>query len=404
MAGRGVPLSVVAEAEALSPTDDALAADPPRSPGVIQRMVNLGLRTPEDPEVFNAAGGPSAPDWARSAGGGLRYPVDLARVRDVHYAPEYGAAIDPEGRVFRATVNGATYVTPTLEALPGVTRAGDVSWFAPPDDVAHWGSASIFVPWGARFNYGHFLLDALPGLTLLADQGLLQRFPAISPRLEPWQRELLDLLLTPGETLEEVDDPLVWVDDLLFCSTMDHFLHQPNAPINRVRQRILAALPAAPAAANRRVYLSRRSQGKRRMVNEAALEAALQDRGFLIAEPERLSVADQIELFRSAEVVVAATGAALANVLFMQPAAKLFEIQPVNYQGIWARALAQYVGAHWHGYFCPSPIQEKTVHVEGELRPGLDFSWALPLDDFLGFVDRSLDGSEPEACSGPADA
>jgi hypothetical protein len=63
-------------------------------------MVDLGLRTPDE-VVFNLAGGPSAPDWALSPGGGLRYPVDLARVRDIHYAPEYGAAIDPEGRSSR---------------------------------------------------------------------------------------------------------------------------------------------------------------------------------------------------------------------------------------------------------------------------------------------------------------
>jgi capsular polysaccharide biosynthesis protein len=130
------------------------------------------------------------------------------------------------------------------------------------------------------------------------------------------------------------------------------------------------------------------------MVNEAELESALRDRGFVIAEPEHLSVAEQIGLFRSAEIVVGATGAALANTLFLPPDAKLFEIQPINYQGIWVRALAQYVGARWHGYFCPSPLQERAVHIEGELRPGLDFSWAAPLPDFLQFLDRSLEADE----------
>jgi capsular polysaccharide biosynthesis protein len=55
------------------------------------------------------------------------------------------------------------------------------------------------------------------------------------------------------------------------------------------------------------------------MVNEGGAGGRPAGPRLLIAEPERLTVADQIELFRSL-VVVAATGRGSPSVLFMQPA------------------------------------------------------------------------------------
>jgi hypothetical protein len=33
----------------------------------------------------------------------------------------------------------------------------------------------VFLPWGATFNYGHFVIDALPSLLALERAGLLDR-------------------------------------------------------------------------------------------------------------------------------------------------------------------------------------------------------------------------------------
>ena len=385
----GIPLSLVLEADRLPPSEDATVGGPPSLPGVRQRLVHTSV-CPDTPDndLFSAAGGEPLPEWALSAGQGYGHPVDLFRVRDVCHAPQLGAVIDSEGGVFTASAAEALFFTPDLGRLPAVrVRAGQARFF-PTGDEPRLASASLFVPWGARFNYGHFLLDALPGLVLLADRGLLDRFPAIAPRLDPWQRELLELTLKGGERVEETDAPLVRVDDLLFTSCMDHFLHAPNAPLDSVRARILASLADFPAGGTRRLYLSRRSERKRKLINEAELEAGLAARGFEIVEPQLLPVREQIALFRSAEVVVAPTGAALANALFLPPGATLFEMQPANFMGVWVRGLAQYVGARWHGYFCSSPLEA----VRERKPPGgvPDFTWQVPAADFLAYVDAHL--------------
>lgn len=385
----GIPLTLVRESDRLPLSADAAGGDPPPPPGTRQRVVHESVR-PDSPDngLFSAAGGEPLPDWARAAGQGYGYGVDLLRVRDVFHAPQLGAVIDPEGGVFAASAAEALFFTPDLGRLPAVrVRAGQARFF-PTGGELRLAAASVFLPWGARFNYGHFLLDALPGLVLLADRGLLDRFPALAPALDPWQRELLELTLKTGESVEETLAPLVRVDDLLFTSCMDHFLHAPNAPLDSVRSRILAGLPDAPSGGSRRLYLSRRSERKRRLVNEAELEAGLVARGFQVVEPQRLAVREQVELFRSAEAVVAPTGAALANTLFLPPGAALFEIQPSNFMGVWVRGLAQYVGARWHGYFCPSPLAAKHERKPPGGVP--DFTWQVPAADFLAYVDAHL--------------
>lgn len=339
------------------------------------------------------AAGPAMPDWAQGVDGALRAGVSLMRAAHVQHAPEFGAIIDPEGRVYRTTIGEALYFTPTLAALPETHMISGRPLFAPSRRAPARRRASVFVPWGARFNYGHFLIDALAGLALLADRGLLDDHPALAPPLTGWQRALLDLMLRSGETVEEIADPLVRIDDVMWTSCMDHFLQSPSAPLDSVRARILAAVPDAPVAGPR-VYLSRRGDHKRLLLNEAELEAALIQRGFTVVAPETLPIAEQVALFRHAEVVVAPTGAALANCMFMPPGSAVFEIQPSNFLGVWQRNLCELFDVRWHGFFCESPVEELEIRMEGVLHAGVQFTWEMPLDEFLQFVDTRLEPAQ----------
>jgi len=75
-----------------------------------------------------------------------------------------------------------------------------------------------------------------------------------------------------------------------------------------------------------KLYLTRRGGGRRRLANEAELEEALAARGFVITQPEQLTVSEQAKLFSSARCVVAPHGAALTNVVFTPPGATVMEL------------------------------------------------------------------------------
>lgn len=68
----------------------------------------------------------------------------------------------------------------------------------------------------------------------------------------------------------------------------------------------------------------RRNSGARKVVNAAALEALLVGFGFAIIEPEKLSFRQQVDLFASADIIVASSGAAVANIIFAPSTARIF--------------------------------------------------------------------------------
>jgi Glycosyltransferase 61 len=73
------------------------------------------------------------------------------------------------------------------------------------------------------------------------------------------------------------------------------------------------------------VFISRRDSPKVRLSNEGAIFERLSDIGFSAYTLSNMSLDDQIELFANAKMVVAAHGAGLTNIMYMDRG-KLFEI------------------------------------------------------------------------------
>ncbi|ADG08958.1 DUF563 domain-containing protein [Caulobacter segnis] len=392
----GTPLALVFEEDVLPRVENVLIGPSPTRPGAIsQAVAQVILDEPETRALLGGrSGGVDVPPWAHGANGVLRSRVDLVRAPDVWHAPAYGALFNDQGQVFHKAIHEALYLTPTLGLLPGVTVEGEGSdakaIFRPPEDVPTLDRATVFMAWGGLHNYGHFLIDCLPALATAIQAGATERFPAIAPPMLPWHRELLSLMLGPQSIPQVIEAPLVRIKDAIFATAMDHFLHAPNAPLDFVRDRVLSAAAVDPGAGAKKIYVSRLGSLKRILVNEAELEAALAARGFAIVKPEALSVREQVALFHQADVIVAPAGAALANVLFCRPGAKIIELQPSNFTGVWVRNIALLAGVDWRAFFAPSPLSETEVYLEGHHRPNAEFSWRLDLEAFLTFLDDSL--------------
>lgn len=92
-----------------------------------------------------------------------------------------------------------------------------------------------------------------------------------------------------------------------------------------------------------KVYISRR--GKRKVVNEAELLALIKPLGFEEYELSRMSLQDQIDLFRSAKIIIGPHGAGLVNLMFCPPGTKVLELfpDPILYGGTcyWSLATAK---------------------------------------------------------------
>lgn len=392
-------MRVVEDKVALRRVFDAAAFASPVRPGRPGEWIEASPLGFVDPAALTTrlagrTGGDAHPPYRHGAQGALVGETVVSRAPDLFHAPGWGALVTPGGEVMEASAAEAQARSSDLARLPGVQRGPEGLRFAPPPGTPAHPPATVFMAYGGRANYGHFLLDCLPSLLAVEEAGLTRFLPPIAPPLQRWHRDLLAMAV-PGAPPREMRAPLVRLEEAAWAGTMHHFLHRPNPLVARLHEQMLSHAPA-PADVDR-VYLSRRGFPQRLLVNEAKLEAALMARGFLVIRPETMSAPAQAALMRGAKVVVAPAGAALANALFTENGAKVFEILPENFASHWVRDLCRTLERDWYGWFELAPLPSREVPVGARLRwvpraatGRYRFAWRLDLAGFLQFLDERM--------------
>lgn len=110
---------------------------------------------------------------------------------------------------------------------------------------------------------------------------------------------------------------------------------------------LVRAAGASDIAASRRLFL-RRTTSHRGLVNEEELAAIAEDYGFESFDPAAMSWQDQVRAFRSARVVIGATGAAMANYQCMHTGAWAIGLTATGLEGfILPAAIAGAVGVKY---------------------------------------------------------
>ena len=259
----------------------------------------------------------------------------ISETKNVTYMPAFGAVLNEQGLVYAETIAEAKFAYPDLSFLDHLQ---------PP--ALEYEEACIFLPWGGLTNFGHFLIDGLCGIEALRHAG--HNAPLLSPPLKPWQRELLALI---NETAIETDASVVKLNSVVWTSCMDHFLQSPNSGLARLREKLVANIAVQERIKGIYVSRSRNVHEKRRMLNEIALERALQKQGYLIVYPEDLSIVEQASLFARADCIISATGAQITNAIFCRPNTKIVELCPIQYTGVWIRNLCYGLNLHWCCYY-----------------------------------------------------
>jgi hypothetical protein len=157
--------------------------------------------------------------------------------------------------------------------------------------------------------------------------------------------------------------------------------YSQNAEVLRAyRAAILDRLGIVPAPPSRRIFLARSND--RRSFNQTDLIAIAERHGFEAVYPEGKTFREQVQMYAEAQVLLGASGAAFANMLFCQPGARALT---------WV--LPQYDG------FCAYS------NLAGVVGVTLRYLFATPLSDITSSFDAysaaySLDAGEFEAALG----
>lgn len=213
-------------------------------------------------------------------------------------------------------------------------------------------------------NYFHFLTDVLPRLGVLADSpGTAPAERFLVPYAAAFQRELLALAgVGPEQVLDSTQHPHVQADVLVVPELPGRDLQAPSWVVPWLRRTLMRGPAGAPRA---RLYVTRgRAQHTRRVDNEDEVLGLLTARGFTTIDPGTLTVAEQIAAFAGAEVVVAPHGAALTNLAFASPGARVVELFAPDYVNTCYFELASQVPGLTYRYLVgtgASPRRERAM-------------------------------------------
>ncbi len=207
-------------------------------------------------------------------------------------------------------------------------------------------------------NYAHWLTEVVPRLHAygLAGAGA-KSVVLLDAGLHPNLLHSARLMLPADAAIAELAvGEVVRVHELQAVSPTGYIPFEPRPGVRHghshgvfsapallsMREHLAQRLGQAPAGLPRRILL-RRNSSYRAMRNEEELQERLAPFGFVPVYPERLSFAEQFHLFSGAELVVGATGAAMANLLFCPPQARIvicLSAHPDHSFGYWQNIAA----------------------------------------------------------------
>ena len=169
-------------------------------------------------------------------------------------------------------------------------------------------------------GYGHWLLEDLP-CVLAALEHSPQATIVVSAQAPGFVRAFLRTL--PNRVVD-ADGPVTLANVVMVGRGPDTgWTH----PVDAAR---IAAMFGALASGDRAVY-GTRSGGRRAPANETQVEATCRELGVAVVSTAAMPLDEQARLFASARLVVVPHGAGLANIVWMQPGARVIELFEADY-------------------------------------------------------------------------
>lgn len=183
-------------------------------------------------------------------------------------------------------------------------------------------------------NYGHWIIEGLPKVAILAEHFDIKSLKFIVTRhgptrqSAPMRKIYINSLAAFGIGRDQIlpmAREAVEVERLLYPLplTVHPWVKAPRIIqiLEGLRDRI-----AIGRRGPRRIYVSRAYAPKRHLLNEAEILPALKDFDVSVVHPQRHSFADQVRLFANAELVIGDYGANLANAVFSPRGVNIFAI------------------------------------------------------------------------------
>ena len=187
---------------------------------------------------------------------------------------------------------------------------------------------------GGEGDYAHAMLDGLARISAVPPNYLAAAASLLVPQGGACQAEALQFLdLPPSIAVREVGLRETLLVERLVLPLSISGEAEFHPCVMEFFRRVSSNVPAASCRLPRRVVIDQRGahrQGARPggLQNAGEVMQALTREGFGVVRLEDLTLADQICLFRQAEVIVSPQGAGLANLGFARPGCTVIDLMP----------------------------------------------------------------------------
>lgn len=180
-------------------------------------------------------------------------------------------------------------------------------------------------------NYFHWLTDVVGDYWFIINSGVdikeidLFVYPGGN---EQWQHEILSIIGIPEHKRISINDieTTYGIDALFPYRSKASSYVMPTWISTALRETL--GYDVTGGTGQRRLYLSRKDAKRRRIINESEIRDALNEKGFTEVQCEGMTFNDQKSLFGNAEIIVAAHGASLTNIIWCKEGTKIIDILP----------------------------------------------------------------------------
>ena len=231
-------------------------------------------------------------------------------------------------------------------------------------------------------QFGHFLLETLSRSWAVA-WALQRNFRVLvwaDRPLKPFQLAALELLGLGPDNLIYANDSKKF--DELYIPSRGFRLVGSAARVMANGWNVMreAALRKEGARDSKAVYLSRRANRNRPLMNESELETLFESAGFHIVRPETLSLTEQIVLIASADRVAGCFGSQMHLSIFMKPGTRKLVIGHSEFIGPEETIISEIIGNQVDYY-----IESAALTAQADV---MSAGWAVDIDKATRNIKR----------------
>lgn len=234
-----------------------------------------------------------------------------------------------------------------------------------PETVATliWGLNMPSIQAYTQSNYGHWLIDIVSRYHLLEQSGIPIDKYVIGKLTGAFQVEALQRIGIPLDKVVVVDDEHFHLQAkrLVVPAVPCMIGGVPRWACQYIRSCFKEKAHVTPIPGYERLYVSCQDAKGRFVINEAEVMKVLEPEGFKKVTVGSLTIREQVNLFSSAQAVVAPTGANNTNFMFCRPGTRVIEFSARTMRDSFFWKLASYVHLDYYHIECDIELPPKLI-------------------------------------------